>query len=89
MGSKGQDSTLSEHRDPPSTLGMGSGQNSAFTEHHQVMLYMKLKENQDCSNMLANILPADLTYPHPPDPGDGVSRLKFTFLEHGHVAYQI
>ena len=24
-------------------------------------------------------------YPHP---GDGVSRLKFPFLEHGHVAYQ-
>ena len=34
--------------------------------------------------MVPNIFPTD-----PLDPGDGVNRSKFTFLEHGHVAYQI
>ena len=34
--------------------------------------------------MVANILPLD-----PPDPGDGINKSKFTFFEHGHVAYQI
>ena len=61
-----------------------------FSEHDHVAY--QIKENQECSNMVANILPAD----HPPDPGDGVDRSKFNFFrtwsccisEHGHVAYQ-
>ena len=32
-----------------------------------------------------NILPVD----PPSDPGGGVKRSKFNFLEHGHVIYQI
>ena len=37
-----------------------------------------------CSNMVANILPADN-----PGPRDGVRRSNSTFSENGHVAYQI
>ena len=76
---------------------MGSkDQDSTFSEHGHAAY--QSKENHECSNVVANILPAD---PHP-DPG--VSRSKFmvmlhnklkgitnaaTFSEHGHVAYQI
>ena len=105
---------------------MGSkGQNSTFSEHELVAF--QIKENHECNNMVANVLPA---VPRP-DPGVGVKRLKFnfqkmvmlhielkksqiqqhvckyfarrspstlgmgsvgqtsTFSEHGHVAYQI
>ena len=56
---------------------MGSvGQNSIFS--------VKFKRHE-CSNRVANILTAD----HPPHPGDGVSRPKYNFSEHGHVAYHI
>ena len=49
---------------PPPHLGMGSvGQNSTFTEHNHVAY--QIKENHDCSNIVANILPAD---PLPPPP---------------------
>ena len=44
---------------------MGSvGQNSTFSEHGHVGY--EIKENQECSNMVANILPTD-PYPssHP------------------------
>ena len=41
------------------TLGMGSeGQNSIFFQN-MVMLHIKIKENHECSNVVANILPAD------------------------------
>ena len=44
----------------------------------------QIKKNQECSNMVTNILPADT-----PDPEDGVNMSKFIFSsEHGHVAYQ-
>ena len=59
-----------------------------LTEHH-LMLHIKLKGITKGSNVVANILPADLPNPTPLDPEDGVKRSKFTFLEHGHVAYQI
>ena len=39
----------------------GWGQNSTFSEHGHVAY--QIKGNHDCSNMAANILPAD---PHPP-----------------------
>ena len=43
---------------PPQTLGRGStGQNSAFSEYGHVAY--QIKDNQECSNMVANILPAD------------------------------
>ena len=44
------------------TLGMGSvGQNSTFSEH--VHVAYQIKKNHKCSNLVANILPAD---PLPP-----------------------
>ena len=43
-----------------------------------------MKENHDCSNMVANILSA-----HPRPLTLGSIRRKSTSLEHGHVAYQI
>ena len=58
---------------------MGSkGQNSTLSEHGYVAY--QIKENQECSNMVANILPS---------PGDGSIGRNLTFPEHGHVAYQI
>ena len=42
----------------PQTLGVGSnGQNSTFSEHGHVVY--QIKGNTKCSNMVANILPAD------------------------------
>ena len=49
-----------------------------------VMLQIKIKENQKCSNMVATILPTYL----PLDLGLG-QKVKSHFSEHGHVAYQI
>ena len=46
----------------------------------------QIKENHECSNMVANILPA---YPLPQNPRDGTIGRNSTFSEHGHVAYQI
>ena len=50
------------------------GQNKTFSEHG-VVAY-QIKENYECSNMVANILPIDT-----PDPGDGVNRSKFNFFQ--------
>ena len=69
MGSKGQDSTLSEHRDPPLDPGYGVRSKFSFYRTSPGHVVYEIKENQDCSNMLANILPADLTNPHPPTLG--------------------
>ena len=44
----------------------------------------EIKGNQECSNMVANILPAHRPYPNPWE-WDQNS----TSSEHGHVAYQI
>ena len=53
------------------TLGMGSvGQHSTFLEH--VHIAFQIKENHECSNMVANILPTEY--------GDGVNRSKFNIL---------
>ena len=58
---------------------MGSkGQNSTFSEHSHVAYH--IKENHECSNIVANVLPIDT-----PLPGDGVSRSKFNFFR----TYQI
>ena len=56
-----------------------------FSEHGQFAY--QIKENHKCSNMVANVLPADCL--HPPDPGVEVKVQISTFSEHGHVAYQI
>ena len=62
---------------------MGSlDQNSTFSEYGHFA--NQIKENHECSKIVATILRVDS-----PDPGDGVSRSKFNFLEHGPVAYQI
>ena len=52
------------------------GQNSTFSEHGHVAY--QIKGNHKCSNMVANVLPADPTHPH--DPGVGVKRSKFNFF---------
>ena len=64
---------------PPPTLGMGSvGQNSTYSEYGHVAYQMK--QNKECSKMVANILPAD-PLPHP-GPGDGVNRsIIYFFLD--------
>ena len=71
---------------PPPALGMGSvGQNLTFSENSHVAY--QIKENHECSNMVANILPSDL--PLPPTLGMEVSSKNSTVSEHGHVAYEI
>ena len=65
------------------TLGMGSkGLNSTFSEHGHVVYQIKC--NQECSIMVANILPADPSRPphHKPhtQPGDRFKRSNFNFL---------
>ena len=42
-------------RPPPLTLG-SKGQNPTFSEHGHIAY--KIKGNHECSNMVANILPA-------------------------------
>ena len=72
-------------------LGGGSkGQNSTLSEQGHVAY--QIKENHKCSNIVANVLPADPypptpTPPPPPDPGYGGNRSNFNFSEHGYVAY--
>ena len=61
------------------------GQNSTFSEDGHFVY--QIEENQECSKMVANILPANPTYP--PDPWVGVKRSNSTFSEQCHVAYQI
>ena len=58
------------------------GQNSTFSKHGHVA--NQIKGNHECSNIVANILPADT-----PHPEDGVNRSKSTFSEYCHVAYLI
>ena len=68
----------------PQTLGMRSvGQNSTFPEH--VNVAYQINEIQECSNMVANILPADL----PQTLGIRSVGQNSTFSEHVNVAYQI
>ena len=74
-------------RRPPSTLlglGMGSvGQNSTLIDHGHVAY--QIKDHNECSNMIINILPTD----PPPPLGRGSVGQNLTFSKHGHVAYQI
>ena len=63
-------------------LGVGSkGQNLTFSEHGHVAYH--IKENHECSNMVANILHAEPTLEM------GSVGQNSNFSEHGHVAYQI
>ena len=59
------------------------GQNSTFSEHGHFVY--QIEENQECSKMVANILPANPTHPMTL----GVKRSNSTFSEKCHVAYQI
>ena len=66
-------------------LGGGvTGQNSTFSNYGHVA--NKIKGNNECSKLVANILPAD-----PPPPLTlWVKRSKIIFFsEHGHDSYQI
>ena len=66
---------------------MGSiGQNSTFLEHCHVAY--QIIENHECSNMVANILPAEPA-PIAQTLGMGSIGQNSTCSEHGHVAYQI
>ena len=58
---------------PPPTLG-SVGQNLTFSEHGFVAY--QIKDNHECSNMVAKMLPTD-----PQEPGDGVSRSEFNFYQ--------
>ena len=59
----------------PPTLGMAPvGRNSTFPQHGHVAY--QTKDNQDCSTMVANILPED----PPADPRDGSIGPKFNFF---------
>ena len=56
-----------------------------------VMLHIKIKENHECSNVVANILPADPPPPptHPSLWMGSVGKKIVFFSVHGHVTYQI
>ena len=60
--------TICTQNPTPLTIGLKKDRNSTFSEQrHDAYL---IKGNYECSNMVANILPAD----PPPDTGDGVNR---------------
>ena len=67
--------------------GVNRSKLNFFSEHGDVAY--QIKENHECSNMVANILSTDHPTPDPPppDPVGGVKRSFFS--ENGHVAYQI
>ena len=59
----------------PTALTLGSkGQNSTLSENGHVAY--QINGNNECSNMVANILPTD----PPQDSGDGVNRSKLNFF---------
>ena len=63
-------------------------QNSTFPEH--VNVAYQINENQECSNMVANILLADLPgLPLPQTLGIRSVGQNSTFSKHVNVAYQI
>ena len=62
------------------TIVVGSkGQNSSFPEYGHVAY--QIQGNDECSSMVANILPADSS----PDPRGGILTQNSIFSEHGHV----
>ena len=74
------------HLPPPDLDGGVKRSKYIFSEYGHIA--NQTKENHECSNMLANILPADPA-PETPDPGMGSVGQNSTFSEHGHVTYQI
>ena len=78
---------------PPTPPGVGVSRSefnifrtwSCCISEHGHLAY-QIKENHECSNMVANILLAD----HIPSPTlvMGLVGQNSTFLEHGHLAYQ-
>ena len=71
---------ISDRRPVPDPLAglRGWGQNLTFSEHDHVAYQIKGKH--ECSNMLANILPAEPRSPHPLTQGS--KRQNSTFAEH-------
>ena len=68
--------------DPHLTLG-SKDQSSTFSEHGHVA--NQIKGNHECTNMVANILPADPQCPH--TLGMMYIGQNSIFSGHGHVAY--
>ena len=66
---------------PPPPRRWGWDQNPTISEHGHVAY--QIKYNQECNNMVANILPPD------PPSTTGFKRSNFKISEHGHVAYPI
>ena len=60
---------------------VAKGHNPTFSEYCHFAY--QIKGSDACSNMVANIVPADLTL------GVGSKGQNSTLPEHGHVAYQI
>ena len=69
---------------PPPTLEVKMSKFN-FLEYGPVAY--QIEENHECSNMVANILPAEP--PAPPTLGMGSIGQNSTFSEHGYVVYQI
>ena len=64
---------------------VSKGQNISFSEHGYVAY--QIKENQECSNMVVNILLAD---PLPSQPwGNGSKGQNSSFSEQCHVAFNL
>ena len=74
---------------PPTALGDGFKRSKIkFSEDGHIAY--QIQGNHECSNIVANILPADPPPPpYPPTLGVGSIGQYSTFSEHGHVAYQI
>ena len=90
MGSIGQSLSFSEHVHvklngiTKCSLGV---KRSKLNFSEQFHVAYQIKGNLECSNMVANILPADCPYTHPlPTLGVESIGLNSTFSEHGHVA---
>ena len=74
------------YRQKPPPQGPGA-QNSTFSKHGHVVY--RIKGNNECSNMVANILHADPHHPHPKTWDVGSKCQNSTFSEHSLVNYQI
>ena len=73
---------------PTPTLREGIKKRSKFNFSENGHAAYQIKRNHECSNMVANILPADSPL-RAPTLGVGSKGQNSTFSEHAHVAYQI
>ena len=78
-GSKYSARSHPPHPPPPDHVRGVKMSNSFF---QNMVMVCQIKWNHECSNIVANILPARPS-------GCGVKRSNSTFSEYGHVTYQI